>query len=136
MTEGDKEPIRAMVALGDCMLSKPFVECLKEVGGIEICCASASLEETYTQIKKHKPHVLVANTSAKRIGELTLLRKLKREFGFLSVVILSCGRGSEENSVSQVFGAGAKGFVTCNDSFDELILAIRQVRAGEFSRHT
>lgn len=72
-----------------------------------------------------KPHVILLEPSVPDGGP-DLVAGLQSQVSDTHVLVVS----RSVNNVSKFFAAGARGFLSCGCSIDELVLAIRQVHAG------
>ncbi|MEN8254775.1 MAG: response regulator transcription factor [Verrucomicrobiota bacterium] len=126
--------VRVMVVQGYCLLREALIERLEKETWIEVCAAASGLDEARMPIKQHQPDVLVLNVSLKCSAGISSLRKLKCDFPGLAVIAFSCDSEFENAYVGQVLRAGADGYVSSENSLDDLIHAIQSVREGNTAK--
>ena len=126
-----EKTVRVVVTQEYCLLRNALVERLEKEPWIEVCATATDVKETQTLILQHRPDVLVMNVSPKCSVGASLLKKLKREFFGLAILVFSCDSDLEDLCAWQALRAGVNGYVSSADTADDFIMAIRAVRAGE-----
>lgn len=75
-----------------------------------------------------RPDVVVMGVALPRLGGAEATRQIRAEAP--SVQVLACSRYTDAETVLELLGCGALGYVTKRAGLDELMSAIRQVAAG------
>jgi DNA-binding NarL/FixJ family response regulator len=117
--------VRVVVVQGYCLLRSALVERLEREPWIEVCCVAANVDEARELMKEHDPQVLIINISLKCSVGISLIKNLKRDFAGVAVVAMSCDSEFENTLVGQALRAGADGYVSAEDSLDDLVRAVR-----------
>jgi DNA-binding NarL/FixJ family response regulator len=125
-----QETVQVVVCQGYCLLRQALVDRLNQESWIDVCAVASDSEEVRNLVKLNKPHVLVINTSLKCSAGISALKQLKREFYWMAIVAVSCSSEFEDIYAEQILRAGADGFVSAQDSLDDLVQAIQTVRTG------
>ena len=78
---------------------------------------------------KIKPDIIVADLSMPVTKEVNVVRRLKKDFPGVRVIILSIH--DEQTAVSECLEAGASGFVLKRTAVNDLVPAVEIVRKGD-----
>ncbi|MBN2163129.1 MAG: response regulator transcription factor [Pontiellaceae bacterium] len=124
------ERIRVVVSQGHCLLREALIDRLRREPWIEVCSVASTVEDASAQIDLYKPQVLVMNISLKCSAGLSSIRNLKRSNAGLSVIALTCDSEFENTYIEQALRSGADGYVSVEDSLNDLIQAIRTAGRG------
>ena len=96
---------------------------------LEIAGEADSLESAAVLIADSRPDVVVLDSSLPGTGGLSALRQLLRRHPDRRVLMLSSQVA--EDFAAEAFAAGAMGYTGKDSNADEIILAIREVGAGQ-----
>jgi DNA-binding NarL/FixJ family response regulator len=127
----EEKIVRVVMTQGSCLLRNALAERLEKEPWIEVCATATDVEETQTLIIQHRPDVLVMNVSPKCSAGVSSLKKLKKEFLGLAILAFSCDSDFEDLCAWQAMRASVTGYISSADTADDLVMAIRAVRAGE-----
>ncbi len=125
-----EECVHVLVCQGYCLLRQALTDRLSQESWINVCAVASGSEELRNLIKRHKPHVLVINTSLKCSAGVAGIKQLKREFYWMGIVAVSCSGEFEDIYAEQMLRCGADGFVSSKDSMDDLVQCIQIVHTG------
>ena len=78
---------------------------------------------------KIKPDIIVADLSMPVTKEVNVVRRLKKDFPSIRVIILSVH--DEQTAVSECLEAGASGFVLKRTAVNDLVPAVEALRKGD-----
>jgi len=96
---------------------------------LEIAGEADSLESAAALLAGARPEVVVLDSSLPGTGGLSALRELLRRHPGCRVLVLSSQMA--EDFAAEAFAAGAMGYTGKDGNADEIILAIREVGAGQ-----
>jgi len=96
---------------------------------LEIAGEADSLEAAAALLAEARPDVVVLDSSLPGTGGLSALRELLRRHPGCRVLVLSSQMA--EDFAAEAFAAGAMGYTGKDGNADEIILAIREVGAGQ-----
>ncbi|NLX24367.1 MAG: response regulator transcription factor [Lentisphaerae bacterium] len=122
--------IRILVIQERCLLREALIGQLNNEYWIEVCALADDVDGAAEQIEQHDPHVLLVNMGLKCDISPISIAKLKKMHG-ISIVALSCDKEFEDVCIGQSLRAGAAGYVSIEDSLEELICAIRFAAQGK-----
>lgn len=111
----------------------PIVRCgiarlIDQETDMEVCGEFEGTEDILLMISELKPDVLIMDISLKNKDGIAITRKLKRIKPSLPILILSMH--DSKVHISRAIKAGANGYVIKDQSSDQLIKAIREIRQG------
>lgn len=122
--------IRILVIQERCLLREALIGQLKNEYWMEVCALADDVDGAAEQIEQHDPHVLLVNMGLKCDISPISIAKLKKMHG-ISIVALSCDKEFEDVCIGQSLRAGAAGYVSMEDSLEDLICAIRFAAQGK-----
>ncbi|HLR17842.1 MAG TPA: UvrY/SirA/GacA family response regulator transcription factor [Alcanivoracaceae bacterium] len=102
---------------------------LQDVRGLEVIAEAASGEEAIELAREDEPDVVLMDLRMPGMGGLEATKKLVRYFDAIKVIAVTAYE--EEPFPSRVLQAGAVGYVTKGAGIDEMVRAIRVVKAGQ-----
>ncbi len=100
---------------------------LEQEDDLEVVGQGADGDETFAQIEKLTPDVVLMDIKMPGVDGIELTRQVKRKFPSTNVIMLTL----YDQYLSQAMEAGASGYLLKDIKCDELAKAIRQVHAGE-----
>lgn len=102
---------------------------LEDVSGIKVVGEAASGEDAIQKCRELHPNVVLMDIKMPGIGGLEATRKLYRIDPDIRVIAVTvCG---DDPFPSRLLQAGAAGYVTKGADLDEMVQAIRVVKAGQ-----
>lgn len=102
---------------------------LEQVEGFRVVAETADGSEVEALVKEHKADILVVDLALHGLDGIEATRRAKRARPATRVVVLSMHRSDAH--VSQAINAGANAYVLKDDSFEDLVEAVRAVLRGE-----
>lgn len=121
--------LRVIIA-DDHVVLRQGLRALMEKGGLHSVVAEASDGfEVLPLVEQLLPDVLIMDLSMPNLGGLETLIRMQKLETAPGVLVLSAR--DDEQTVSQVLEAGAKGFVPKSAAADELLFAIQAVSRGQ-----
>lgn len=100
---------------------------LEQEEDLEVVGQGADGEETFTQIEKLAPDVILMDIKMPGVDGIELTRQVMKKFPSTSIIMLTL----YDQYLSQAMEAGASGYLLKDIKCDELAKAIRQVHAGQ-----
>lgn len=94
-----------------------------------VCGEAEDTHEAVTKIEQTQPDIVIADISLKSTHGLELVKDLQVRHPKLPVLVLSMH--DESLYAERVLRAGAKGYITKQEATKRILLAIRQVLAGQ-----
>lgn len=111
------------------ILLSGLVKILALEDGLEVVGSATSLQETYDKLTRVTPDVLVTDYNLPDGDGLTLIRKVKRKYPSIKIIVLSMH--DETHLVQEILKEGISGYLLKKDSHSELINAIRAASLGQ-----
>jgi len=102
---------------------------LKDVKGINVVAEARTGEDAVLIAKEHKPDVILMDVNMPGIGGLEACKRISRALPDTKVIALTVH--VDEPYPTRLLQAGASGYLTKGIPVDEMVLAIRQVQAGQ-----
>lgn len=96
---------------------------------LSVCGEAEDTQEALQKIESTKPDIVIADISLKTTHGLELVKDLQARLPSLPVLVLSMH--DESLYAERVLRAGAKGYITKQEATKKILLAIRQVLAGQ-----
>lgn len=106
-----------------------LVRLIEQEPDLMVCGEAESVEEAMTAIAETKPTVALVDLSLRDTPGLELIKRIKADYPDMPVLVLSMH--DEALYAERAFRAGARGYITKAEDSEEVMLAIRQVLAGE-----
>jgi DNA-binding NarL/FixJ family response regulator len=100
---------------------------LEQEADLEVIGQGADSEETFRQIEKLKPDVILMDIKMPGVDGIELTRQVKRKFPACNIIMLTLF----DQYYSQAMEAGASGYLLKDIKSKELANAIRQVNNGQ-----
>lgn len=101
---------------------------IAETRDMEVIAEAADGMETLRAVAKNKPDVAVIDISMPGMDGLEVVSRLQANFPDLPILVLSMYE--EEQYIVRAFEAGAKGYIGKKSAPEQLVAAIRKVKAG------
>jgi two-component system, NarL family, invasion response regulator UvrY len=101
---------------------------VEESGDMEVVAEAADGRGAVSQARQHRPDVAVLDISMPELDGLEVAAQLNGEMPDLPVIILTMH--DEDQYVVRAIEAGAMGYITKKSAPEQLVRAIRKVRAG------
>lgn len=121
--------IKIIVADDHQMFIDGISSILSGVEEIQIVAQAINGTEVLDVLQKYETDVILLDINMPKMNGLDTLRKLRKDFPEVQVLMLTMYNTREY--ISQVIGAGAKGYILKNTGKEELLLAINTVYKGE-----
>ncbi len=114
--------------IDDHALFRAGLESLLERRGIEIVASVGSGEDAIRLIRKTTPDVILLDLRMPKISGLDVLKTLSDQKPGIPVVMLTTS--SEEQDLAAALRKGARGYLMKDMEPDELVIALRDIVAG------
>lgn len=111
------------------ILLSGLIKILAMEEGIEVVGSATSLQETYDKLTRVTPDILVTDYNLPDGDGLALIRKVKRKYPSIKLIVLS--QHDEAHLVQEVLKEGISGYLLKKDSHTELISAIKAATQGQ-----
>lgn len=119
-------PIRVFIADDHPIMREGLRRILNDRSDIRVVGEAGTSEEIFERLEGSDPHVLLLDISMPGPGFLETMRQLREE----EVKILVVSMYPEEQFGLRALKAGAAGYLTKDQSADELVDALRRVHSG------
>ena len=128
-------PIRVMVADDHRMVREGLVSILESLPGASVVAQAADGIEAVEMATAERPDVLVVDIAMPRLNGLEVVRRVKESCPEIGILVLTMHE--EEEYVVHLVKAGADGFLLKDSAGDELLAAVKSIRAGQgyFGKH-
>jgi len=124
---GDDE-IRVVLADDHSILRSGMSAMLSSTGEFTIVAEASTGKEAIDAVIEYKPDLLLLDISMPMMNGTEAIRHVKRRSRNTKVLIMTMHRGEEY--VRMAMSGGADGYVLKDDSWDELMSALRHVMKG------
>lgn len=125
----DGEAARIMIADDHPLVAQGLARILRDSPEFEVSGVFSALGELHESLAEDPPDALVVDIDMPGMTIFTFLRRVRRHFPDLPVLVVS--GLSEEVYAVRVVKAGARGFVPKEAAVPELVSALRAVVAGQ-----
>jgi DNA-binding NarL/FixJ family response regulator len=117
------------------MFREHLVQLIDRDLGLFVCGEADNIGDALKLIQERKPDIAIVDITLKGSSGLELIKNIKSQGIELNVLVLSMH--DEDLYAERALRAGAKGYITKNETSTEVIKAIRSVMNGEIyaSRH-
>jgi DNA-binding NarL/FixJ family response regulator len=126
----DEPKAKRIVIVDDHPLfRKGLEELINSDNGLAVCGEASNAPEALTVIRKLEPELVIVDLSLKGPGGLELIKSIRTEFPKMPVLVLSMH--DEPTYAVRSLRAGANGYLTKQDALDSVLIAVREVIAGQ-----
>ena len=122
-----KESIRVLLVDDHQVVRDGLQHMLEQEDDLEVIGQGADSEETFRQIEKLRPDVILMDIKMPGIDGIELTRQVKRKFPGCNIIMLTLF----DQYFNQAMEAGASGYLLKDIKSKELANAIRQVNNGQ-----
>lgn len=123
------QAIRVLVADDHTMVREGLVRLLAESGDCEVVAEAGDGLEAVEQAAASDPHVAVVDLSMPRLSGLETVRRIREALPRTAILVLTVH--DEEEYILPAVAAGANGYLVKDSAGDELLAAVRALRAGK-----
>ena len=125
------EPARHTVFLVDDhpLVREWLTQMIQRENELTVCGEAEDTHEALAKIEASNPDIVIADISLKSTHGLELVKDLQARRPALPVLVLSMH--DESLYAERVLRAGARGYITKQEATKKILLAIRQVMAGQ-----
>lgn len=125
----EQKKIRVFVIDDHQIVREGLKSLIKDVPSLDFCGESSADKPVEPDIETSFPDVVLLDMFLPKPDGINICQKIKEQFNYVKVVILS--GNTEEDLISGAFRAGANGYIQKDISREELIEAIEAVFEGE-----
>lgn len=126
---GDRSAVIRILVVDDHPLFRHgLVQLLSSEEAFSVCGECSSAPEALSQVRKLKPHLVIADVGLTGPSGLELTKSIRAEFPRMPVLILSMH--DEPTYAVRSLRAGANGYVTKQDALGSVLIAVREVING------
>lgn len=122
-----EESIRVLLVDDHQVVRDGLQHMLEQENDLEVIGQGADSEETFRQIEKLKPDIILMDIKMPGVDGIELTRQVKRKFPACNIIMLTLF----DQYFSQAMEAGASGYLLKDIKSKELANAIRQVNKGQ-----
>jgi DNA-binding NarL/FixJ family response regulator len=119
---------RVVVADDHTLVRQSIIKALSAEPGVEVVSEASDGPGLLAAVATHEPDLVVLDIAMPGVDGIAAGRRLRQEHPDLKLLYLSMH--DDDNSLQQVVGLGAQGFVSKSASIEELLGALRVVRDG------
>ncbi len=130
MSKQIEKKITILLADDQHMVRQGIRELLEREVDFKVVGEADNTLEVVSLVRELKPDVVVIQARRPNLGGVECIRRLKAEHPETAVLILTMY--DEEEYIAELLRAGAAGYLLKTIRIEELVQAIRSVRAGEF----
>jgi DNA-binding NarL/FixJ family response regulator len=125
------EPAKHKVFLVDDhpLVREWLTQLIQRENDLTVCGEAEDTQDALKGIEESKPDIVIADISLKSTHGLELVKDLQARHPALPVLVLSMH--DESLYAERVLRAGAKGYITKQEATRKILMAIRQVIAGQ-----
>lgn len=120
--------IKVLIADNHPIIRMGVKQVLDSATGFQLINAVGTTDELFDQLKKETPDVLMLEMDIPEINGIAALRKVKKEYPDVKVLIYS-GQSEDVYALSTI-RAGAFGYLSKSSDIDYIISAVRKVSEG------
>lgn len=125
--------IRILLADDHVMVRQGTRELLEHEDDMEVVAEAGDGEEAVLLAGSERPHVVVMDVAMPRLDGIEATRRIKARYPSMAVLVLTAY--DDDQYVFALLEAGAAGYLLKDVPVEELIKAVRAVRAGEAVLH-
>lgn len=97
---------------------------------LEVCAEAGSAEDALEAIAADPPDMVIIDISLSGISGIELTKTLKKRYPQVRVLVISMH--DETLHAERALRAGAKGYIMKQEATDNILTAIRRIKAGDF----
>ena len=121
--------IKILIADDHALLREGLAQLLSSQPDFAIAASASNGHETLERLREKAIDILLLDLSMPGRHGVDLIKQIKAEWPQLPILVVSMHK--EEQYALIALRAGATGYLTKDGAFEELVLAIRKVLAGE-----
>jgi DNA-binding NarL/FixJ family response regulator len=126
-SDGDARPVRVFVAADVCLYREALADVLAREPGLEVVGVSGDRSEILARVAADDPDVVLLDPAAS--GSFALIQELRAPAAGVKIVALASS--DDEHDIVAYAEAGVSGFVTRDESVDDLVATIHRAEQGE-----
>ncbi|GAB5475838.1 MAG: response regulator transcription factor [Maribacter sp.] len=120
--------IKVLIADNHPIIRMGVKHVLDSASGIKVVDSASTTEELFQKLEKVTPDVVMLEMDIPEINGIATLRKIKKEFPDVKVLMYS-GQSEDVYALSTI-RAGAFGYLSKTSDIDYLIMAVKKVSEG------
>lgn len=120
--------IKVLIADNHPIIRMGVKHVLDSASGIKVVDSASTTEELFEKLEKITPDVVMLEMDIPEINGIATLRKIKKEFPDVKVLMYS-GQSEDVYALSTI-RAGAFGYLSKTSDIDYLIMAVKKVSEG------
>jgi DNA-binding NarL/FixJ family response regulator len=121
--------LRLVVADDHSLMRRGICDLLEAQPGWEVVAQAANGREAVDAVARTRPDVLVIDLAMPELNGLTAAREILRSFPRVEIVLLTMH--NTDQTIREVLGCGARGYVLKSDAEQDLVAAVRAVAQGK-----
>ncbi len=119
---------RIMIVDDHPLVRTGFRQLIESEPDLGVCCEAANIAEAIHYIKDGRPDLAIVDLSLPDGNGLDLIKRMQVKYPELPVLVSSMH--DEDLFAERALRAGAKGYINKQEAGDQVIVALRQVLAG------
>src|SRR3984885_9097491 len=128
-TKTDQGRIKVFLVDDHPLVREWLTQLIQRESDMEVCGEAEDVPDAVTKIEQCQPDIVIADISLKKTHGLELVKDLQSRCPALPVLVLSMH--DESLYAERVLRAGAKGYITKQEATKKIMLALRQILAGQ-----
>lgn len=128
------EPIRVLLTEDHTVVAEALVAMLSFEPDVTVVATTSSGTDAVRLVSEHQPDVVLMDVGLDGLNGIEATRRIRQSNPEVQVIMLTMH--ADDDTVARAVAAGALGYLPKNTSRDELLYALRRVRAGEAFLHS
>jgi len=120
--------MKILIADDHSIVREGLKQYVKTLDGVEVIDEAVNGNEAWTKIKEGSYDLVILDVSMPVLSGLDILRKMREKNLQVRVLMLSVHQ--QEQYAVHAFKLGASGYISKDNAFEELTLAIRKIASG------
>lgn len=133
MLERERDRIRILLADGHHLVRQGIRQLLDQETDFEVLVEVDNGLEAVRLARELKPDIVIMEARMPGLDSVEAIKQIKTDLPETAVIILTAYQ--KEEYIIELLGAGAAGYLLKSSHGDELVQAVRLIRAGEFVSH-
>ena len=127
--KSSKQNTRILIVDDHPLVRLSLREFIRRESDLEVCGEAEDRDEALACVAATKPHLAIIDLTLKNSNGLELIKDLRERYPEVKILVLSMH--DEILHAERAVRAGARGYITKQEATTKIMVAIRQVLAGE-----
>ena len=126
---GRTGPTKILIVDDHPLVRLSLREFIRREKDLEVCGEAEDREQALAAVVAHKPHLAIVDLTLKSSNGMELIKDLRERHPEVQILVLSMH--DETIHAERAIRAGARGYITKQEATTKVLVAIRQILAGE-----